>query len=123
MKPRYLIYGSVATGVALVLVWMLFFGPSDQPPTGPRRARVAARRGGLDASSSNTAILFYVSEDGTALVGHEREVPLGENTLARARIIVEQQLAAPETLLISPFPEGTRLRAIYLTPGATLSSI
>ena len=114
VRPQHLIYGGVATGAALVILWMLFAGPSGRSPTGAGRN---AAPDASDASPPNTAVLFYVAQDGTALVQHEREVPLGENTLARARIIAEQQLAAPETPLISPFPEGTRLRAIYLTAG------
>ena len=35
---------------------------------------------------------------------------------ARARIIIERQLADPPEPLASPFPDGTELRAVYVTP-------
>ena len=70
-----------------------------------------------DVGPLNTAVLFYVAEDGTALVRAAREVAFGEDTLARARIIAEEQLAPPPAPLISPFPEGTTLRAVYLADG------
>ena len=65
----------------------------------------------------NLAVLFYVSKDGTKLTRTEKIVEFGENTLARARIVVEAQLAPPPTPLLSPVPKGTVLRALYLTDG------
>ena len=66
------------------------------------------------AGSVETATLYYVSEDGLGLVGHETSVALAADPLERARAVVEQQLAPAPPPLISPFPEGTVLRAIYL---------
>ena len=40
-----------------------------------------------------TATLFFVSEDGMALVGVQREVAFGETVLDQARQIVASQLA------------------------------
>jgi hypothetical protein len=60
------------------------------------------------------ARLFYVSEDGLRLIGLERDVPIGEGTLAQARRIVEAQLERPAAPLVTAIPEGTKLRAIYL---------
>jgi hypothetical protein len=60
------------------------------------------------------ARLFYVSEDGLRLIGLERDVPIGEGTLAQARRIVEAQLERPAAPLLTAIPEGTKLRAIYL---------
>ena len=68
-----------------------------------------------DVGPLNLVVLFYISEDGTKLVRTEQAVEFGENTLARARIITEAQLALPPTPLLSPIPKGTVLRALYLT--------
>lgn len=67
------------------------------------------------APAPDTARLFYVAEDGTALIGRTVEAPAGGDAVERARTIAEWQLAPPERPLISPFPAGTTLRAIYLT--------
>lgn len=64
--------------------------------------------------SPSKITLFYLAEDGLGLVGLERDVPSGQDTLTLARTIAEHQLAAPPTSLMSPFPEGSQLRAIYL---------
>ena len=44
-------------------------------------------------------------------------MPATPDALARARAIVEMLLAGPPDPLLSPFPEGTRLRALYLPDG------
>ena len=66
------------------------------------------------AGSLETATLYYVSEDGLGLVRHETPIAVAADPLERARALVEQQLAPAPPPLISPFPEGTVLRAIYL---------
>ena len=53
-----------------------------------------------------------------ALVEHERQVEIraADDSLTRARVILEHQLGEAPSPLESPFPEGTELRAVYLTP-------
>ena len=75
---------------------------------------------GADAASQFTATMFYVTENGLGLVRREIDVPGDAGTLARARAVVEQQLAEAPDPLLSPFPEGTRLRAIYLSDDGDL---
>lgn len=62
-----------------------------------------------------TATLYYVSEDGMALVGVKREVPFGETAVDQARQIVVAQLGAAPAPLASPIPAGATLRGFYLT--------
>lgn len=62
-----------------------------------------------------TATLFYVSDDGQALVPVRREVPLAEGVIAQGRRIVEAQLAPPPSPYRSAIPAGTTLRALYVT--------
>ena len=71
-------------------------------------------------SSPFTAIMYYVAADGRGLVRREIEVPYGTDTLSRARIIVERQLAMAPRQLLSPFPRGTRLRTLYLADDGIL---
>ncbi len=74
----------------------------------------AGGAGGSNSQALLTATLYYVTEDGRALTRHQVFVPLETDPLARARAVVEQQLGPPPPPLLSPFPEDTRLRAIYL---------
>ena len=69
-----------------------------------------------DTSPSITATLFYVSEDGMRLVGVEREVRSGTTTTEQARRIAERQLSSAPPPLASAVPDGTTLRAIFVTP-------
>lgn len=85
----------------------------------------AASAGDEGSAGSNsgallTATLYYVTEDGRALTRHEAFVPFGTDPLTRARAVAEQQLTPPPEPLLSPFPEGTRLRALYLAEDGSL---
>jgi hypothetical protein len=99
---------AIGLAVAVTLVLDRAARVQDEPPP---RAGGAAPAG----ATSNTAVLFYVAEDGTALVTRTVEIPSEGDALTRARIVAQQQLAPPALPLISAFPAGTRLRAIYLT--------
>ena len=71
-------------------------------------------------SSPFTATLYYVAADGRGLVRREIDVPYGADPLSRARIIAERQLESAPWPLLSPFPQGTRLRAVYRTDDGAL---
>jgi spore germination protein GerM len=60
------------------------------------------------------ARLYYVSTDGTRLVGVDREVSYSEGPTALAQQIVNAQLAPVPAGLVSAIPLGTTLRALYL---------
>ena len=75
---------------------------------------------GSDGISPFTATMYYVAADGRGLVRREVEVPYGADTLSRTRIIVERQLETAPRQLLSPFPQGTRLRAVYLADDGIL---
>lgn len=61
------------------------------------------------------ATLFYLAESGTALVETSRSVLYGETESLQVRRIVEAQIAAPPDGLVNPVPDGTRLRAAFVT--------
>lgn len=62
-----------------------------------------------------TATLYYISEDGLSLVGTPREIPFGEGVVEQARHILEAQLGPAPDPLASAIPDGTTLRALYVT--------
>lgn len=73
--------------------------PSEPPPGVPRI----------------TATLFYGSSDGQALVPVRREVALAEGIVPQGREILAAQLQGAPTPYVSVVPEGTMLRAFYVT--------
>ena len=101
--------------VALGGAWVIFIGlprwyPADDTAVATRDAADRSTTGAQTVST-----LFYVSGDGMRLVGVPRQLARGANPTAQARVILEQQLAAPPAPLTSPIPAGTTLRAVYLT--------
>ena len=74
-------------------------GPAPPPPGVPRI----------------TATLFYGSEDGNELVAVRREVQLAEGTVPQAREILDAQFQGAPAPYASVIPEGTALRAFYVS--------
>lgn len=107
--------GAAAIGaLAIVGGWLLFVGlPRWYSPRTPAAAPAPA------ASSASerkiTATLYFISEDGLSLVGVQREVPFGEPVAEQARRILEAQLGRAPEPLSSAIPEGTTLRALFLS--------
>jgi spore germination protein GerM len=117
MTSRYL---AIAAGILLLVVFVVWGvtrileqavrvpqpepppAVVDQPP--PPTAHI-------------TATLFYGSSDGQTLVPVRREVPLAGDIVDQGRAILIAQLEepAPEPH-VSVIPEGTTLRAFYVTP-------
>ena len=62
-----------------------------------------------------TATLYYGSTDGQSLVPVRREVPLAEGLVPQGREIIGMQLQAAPSPFVSVVPEGTLLRAFYVT--------
>jgi spore germination protein GerM len=101
---------------AAALWWLLFvmvprWYRGDPPPT----AAGGPAAGGEGAQRKITATLFYISEDGMSLVPVQREVAFAEPAVEQARQIVAAQIALPGPPLASAIPEGTTLRAIFLS--------
>jgi len=114
---RRAILSIVGFVVAAVALWWLLFvavpkwyrggaAPADAAP-GAAAGDVAQRK--------ITATLFYISEDGMSLVPVQREVAFAEPAVEQARQIVEAQIVQPAPPLASGIPEGTKLRAIFLS--------
>ena len=97
-----------AIGVMLIVVAPQWYA-ADQAsrPASVPRERVATRK--------IRATLFYVAENGLSLVPIEREVPYGDGLVEQARRIVEAEIGPAPDPLLSALPEGTKLRALYVT--------
>ncbi len=84
-----------------------------------RHAPVATAAGAAAAVTPSavrkiTATLYYVADDGMALVPAQREVPFGATVVEQARAILEAQIAATPRL-VSAIPPDTKLRDVFIT--------
>jgi len=112
-RPRPIVIVALAVLVAVV-VWLVFGGFSRlYSPRPSNQAGAAAPPAGPERKINVT--LFYVSEDGFALVSAQREVPFNEAIAEQARRIVEAQLGAAPAPLASAVPAGTTLRALFVS--------
>jgi hypothetical protein len=104
----------VAVGVAVA--WLLFSAlPRWYGRNRGTQAAPAAPVAPAAPERKITATLYYIAEDGMSLVGMQREVPFGEPIAEQARRIVEAQLAAAPQPLAAAIPDGTTVRAVYVT--------
>lgn len=97
--------------------WVLFIGlPRWYTARQAPAAEVAGAATATPAQASRkiTATLYYVGEDGLALVPAQREIPFGATVAEQARAIIEAQLAAAVPL-VSAIPAGTKLRDVFIT--------
>ena len=115
MSRRLLVIGAIAA-LAIAGGWWLIarYSSRHASPGQPLPTTSAGTTVAADARKI-TATLYFVSEDGMALVGVQREVPFGETVLEQARQIVISQLAVVPGPLVSAIPSETTLRALYLT--------
>lgn len=104
---------AIAAGVALLALglWLVTFVPawiSRNPAVAPAASVTPA-----PSARRITATLFYVSDDGSALVPVTREVPYGETATEQARHILEAQARTPPEGLASAMPAGTTVRGVF----------
>jgi spore germination protein GerM len=108
---------ALAAGAVVVLAiaggWLLLarLSRGNAPPTTTATPTPAPST----AAPKINATLYYIAEDGMALVGVQREVPYGESVIDQARQIVNAQLGAAPEPLASAMPPGTTLRTVYVT--------
>jgi spore germination protein GerM len=114
MSRRIVVFGVIAV-LAVAGGWWLTARLSRRSANGQSSPASTTGTPATADARKITATLYFVSEDGLALVGVQREVPFGESVLDQAKLIVTAQLAVAPDPLISAIPQGTTLRALYLT--------
>ena len=112
-RPRPVAILAVVVGLGVV-AWLIFGGLRRLAPREPPETPVAAAAQ-PGAERKINATLFFVSEDGLALVTAQREVPFGEPIAEQARHIIEAQLGAAPAPLVSAIPQGTTLKAVFVS--------
>jgi len=102
--------------VAGAVSWLFVAYPrrSERPMAG-NAAPASVAAGSALQGRKIKAQLFYVSEDGTRLIGVEHDVPFAEPPTDQAREILNAQLEPVAAPLVSAVPTGTVLRALFIT--------
>jgi hypothetical protein len=102
--------------LAIVVGWVMAPGLERWLRSGEPTAAVAAPPApSAEPARKIRATLFYVSEDGTRLVGVPREVPFAETPADQARQLITEQLGPAPPPYAPPLPPGTTVRAVFLT--------
>jgi len=116
LTPRRAAFAALIVVAAAAIGWVLFVGLPRwyAPPTRATSAPSSPSTAPEDVRKIK-AHLFYVSDDGTRLSSVERDVPFADQTVTQARRIIEAQLAPVDAPLVSAIPQGTALRAVFLT--------
>jgi spore germination protein GerM len=110
---KQLVAVSIALALAIgALVWVLVSGPSPSQAPGEKPLQPGSTE---TATRKIAARLYYVAEDGVHLVTVDREVEYGEGTVEQASRILEAQLGPAPAPYGTAIPEGTKLRAVFLS--------
>jgi spore germination protein GerM len=116
MNGRAVMIGAGVATIVLVGGMLVFCGrqrngggtpQAGSPSAGPAATTLAERK--------ITATLFFITEDGMALQPVQQEVLFGDPIAEQARRILEAQLAAAPPPLASAIPDGTKLRALFVS--------
>ena len=108
----------IGAGILLLglLAWAVSVGLERLVGVEPESARTATEPAPLPPGVPHiTATLYYASADGRALVQIRREVVLAEGVVPQGREILSAQLQGAPSPYMSVIPEGTTLRAFYVT--------
>lgn len=110
---------ALAAGLALLLlgVWLVI---SQLPRLLSSQTGTAAAPTGTSGTTDARKIqvtLFYVSDDGSGLVATRGEALYAGSPSEQARRIIEAAVQPPPADRQSAIPNGTTVRAVFLTPG------
>ena len=116
MTPARLIRIGIGVALLALLAWMVTRGLERIVTPRPETALTGAGGAAADAGVPHiTATMFYEAADGTGLVPVRREVPLAEGVVPQGRAILVAQLEPAPEPHVSVIPQGTTLRAFYVT--------
>ncbi|HSL24615.1 MAG TPA: GerMN domain-containing protein [Vicinamibacterales bacterium] len=109
------LFTTLAVVLTLAIGWLLlialprWYGPREPAPL------AGAALAQPEAARKITATLFYISDDGSRLTSAKREVAFAAAPADQARRIIEAALLPPPAPHATAIPQGTKLRALFLT--------
>lgn len=107
---------ALATGVALAFaIWLVVAKLPAWLTTSDVSRSAAAETGTVTDASKIQATLFHVSDDGTALAGASQDILYAATTVEQVRRLVEAQVRPPARGKASAIPQGTTIRAVFVT--------
>jgi len=112
---KLIILGSLF--IILVILLVLFLGSQGKEKT-PETTSLDLSKGDLTEKQeveTKKMVLFFVSEEDSWLRKEEREIPSGSTTEHQVGRIIQELILGSEKGLLSPLPEETKVRAVYLT--------
>jgi len=109
-----------AVGLVAAVAWGLVVGVprwqgSSKAVPAAAAAAASAPLPGEESDRRIRATLFYVAENGTTLVGVERDVVYGDTPVEQAQRLVEAELQPVAAPLVQAVPEGTSLRSLFIS--------
>ncbi len=113
-RRHYILIGAAILLVGL-MAWAVNRGLERLVGVEPESTRAATEPAAPPEVSHIGATLFYASADGRALVPVRQEVTLAEGLVPQGREILTAQLQGAPPPYVSVIPEGTVLRAFYVT--------
>ncbi len=115
-RSTLLLFTVISAGLAAGLAIVYFVLPHWLiTPVAPAPAATTATAPAAADARRLLATLYYVSDDGSSLVGVTRELPFGGTPAEQARNIVTAELAPAPAGSLSAIPAGVTLRNLYLT--------
>ena len=111
---RDYLFGFLVAILGVVLAWLLFT-TSTEDQGRETEIGITENPESDEDPKQIAAVLYYISENGLALVAVEREVNHADQVDEQARHILEEQLNLAPDPYISAVPEGTKLEAVYVT--------
>ena len=111
---RDYLFGFLVAILGVVLAWLLFT-TSTEDQGRETEIGITENPESDEDTKQIAAVLYYISENGLALVAVEREVNHADQVDEQARHILEEQLNLAPDPYISAVPEGTKLEAVYVT--------
>ena len=113
-RKRWLQLAGAIAAVVLAAVAVSFLLERMVAPAAPPQS-AAAPAAAAASVPHIIATLYYGTADGQALAAVKREVPLGDGPREQGRQILESELEAAPAPYLSLIPQGTMLRAFYIT--------
>ncbi len=114
MSTRRMLQLAAALVILAVAAWLVTrdLGQPEDPQPPPV---TTTEPDPVPATASITATLYYGSQDGQSLVAFKTDVPFADELVAQGREILAMQLEPAPSPYVSVIPEGTALRAFYVT--------
>ena len=115
------VYLAIFLGAALALVigWLWFGRNAGRTASGSNAPGGASTTAPAGAPGGETrrirATLFYVAEDGSRLVGVDREVVYADGPVEQARRLMEALVEPIDKPLLQAIPADTKLRTLFIT--------